>query len=144
MSSRNLQPGSLQYGSQVYLIIFSLFLTPLPSFSLTLWLWFIPPSLSFLHAYKRTHIQKDKPKVYTNLTMHTPMYAPAYTCNLRYSIYLRNNFSHIPFFLIEDKKHERVKCCHTAYNNGLNIRDYLTSLTPQERCELRGMEAHRS
>lgn len=100
-----------------------------------------PPYLSFLHAYKLTHIQKDIPKIHTHLSMHTPMYAPAYTCNLRCSIYLRNIFSHIPFFLTEDKKHARVKCCHSVYNYGLNIRDYLTSLTPQKRCELRGMEA---
>lgn len=73
-----------------------------------------PPSLSFLHEYKLTHIHKDIPKVHTHFSTHTPMCVPAYTRNLRCSIYLRNSFLRIPFFLIEDKKHERVKCCHSV------------------------------
>lgn len=103
-----------------------------------------PPTCFFLHAYKLTHIQKGIPKIHTQLSMHTPMYAPAHTCNLRCSIYLRNIFRIFPSFSLKTKKHARVSCCHSVYNNDLNVTDYLTSLTSQERCELRGMEAHRS
>lgn len=120
-------------------------------FSVSSFTFFLPDSLTDTSLYSvfltcvQTHTQAQT----HTLCTHTPLNAytniwPNYDLNC--NIYLRNIFAHIflSFNLEKREREKRVKHGHSVSNHGLSIRDDQTNHTPEERCDLWGLEVYRS